>query len=330
MKSLITGGAGFIGSHLAENLKSLGRDVTVIDDLSTGRRRNIESLESQTGFRFVEGGIFDEKLMRELMDDCDEVYHLAAAVGVRLIVERPVQTIETNIHGTEMVLKLATERAQSGGGFPRILITSTSEVYGKGAGCPLREDDDMILGPTSRSRWCYAASKAIDEFLALAYHEKIDLPVVIARLFNTVGPRQIGQYGMVLPRFVQQALAGEPITVYGDGRMVRCFMHVSDAVEALIALNSHNNSVGEVYNVGGCEPVTIAELAERVRERAQSGSPIQYIPYEKAYRSGFEDIRHRVPDSTKFHGLTGIAPKRDLDEIVDSVIDYYRREDGRE
>jgi len=316
MNSFITGGAGFIGSHLAERLVHQGDTVFAIDDLSTGRIENL---------KFTQGSIFEQGIMRYLISQCDEVYHLAASVGVRLVVDQPVRSIETNIQGTDLLLKLADEK---GGSLPmpRILIASTSEVYGKGHGRPLREEDDMLLGPTTRTRWCYACSKAVDEFLALAYHQQIGLPVCIARLFNTVGPRQVGAYGMVLPRFVQQALRGEPLTVYDDGAMVRCFCHVADVVGALIALNRHPDTPGQVFNVGSEEPVTILELAERVKRLAGSDAPITFVPYEEAYRRGFEDIRHRVPDLSKVAAAIGYRPERTLDQIIGSVIAYYRKE----
>jgi len=320
MNCLITGGAGFIGSHLAEALLAEGHNICVIDDLSTGREANIAHLRGHRRFRFVRGTVCDPQVLAPLVAAADEIYHLAAVVGVRLVVEHPIHTIRTNVEGTEVVLRLAAPSRK------RIIITSTSEVYGKGINGKLREDDDMLLGPTTHARWCYACSKALDEFLALAYWREHHLPVTIARLFNTVGPRQVGTYGMVLPRFVQQALAGGPITVYDDGQMVRCFAHVSDVVRALVQLNRHPQSLGQVFNVGSEEPVTILELAERVRACVGNRARIEHIPYEKAYEAGFEDIRHRVPDTTKLRNLTGFRPEYDLNRIIESVVTYYRHQ----
>ena len=310
---LITGGAGFIGSHLAEALLAAGKQVSVLDDLSTGRFENIAHLVGQPGFSFAIDSITNHMVLDRLASECQVIIHLAAAVGVQLIVEHPVHTIETNIMGTEAVLQAAGRYRA------KVLIASTSEVYGKGIRVPFREDDDVVLGPTNKSRWSYAASKMVDEFLALAYHQSRGLPVVIARLFNTVGPRQTGRYGMVVPRFVKQALAGEPITVFGDGRQSRCFCDVSDTVRALIDLASHTGAVGRVFNVGSTEEVTILDLAERVKAITGSDSTIQLIPYDQAYAPGFEDMRRRVPDITRLHSLIGWRPQRNLDAILTDV-----------
>jgi UDP-glucose 4-epimerase len=316
--ALITGGAGFIGSHLAEALLASGNDVAVIDDLSTGRMENIVHLKDRPGFRYTIDSIQNRRLMAELVDEADVIYHLAAAVGVRLIIDSPVQTIETNVKGTELVLELAAKKRK------RVVIASTSEVYGKANLIPFSEDNDLVLGPTVKSRWSYACSKAIDEFLALAYFREKRVPVVVVRFFNTVGPRQMGQYGMVLPTFVKQALAGEPITVFGDGKQSRCFTWVGDAVAAVIALAEHGEATGQVFNVGSDEEVTIAELAALVQEKAASASPIVFVPYERAYEEGFEDMSRRVPDLSKIRRLIGYRPRRDLGFIVDEVIAYFR------
>jgi UDP-glucose 4-epimerase len=319
MKVLITGGAGFIGSHLAERYLERGDEVYVIDDLSTGSMENIEHLKGNHKFTYYIDTIRNHRLMAELVDTCDIIYHLAAAVGVKLIVESPVNTIETNIHGTDVVLGLAAKKRK------RVLVASTSEVYGKREQVPFREDDDLIMGATNKGRWSYACSKAIDEFLAIAYWKEKLVPTVIARLFNTVGPRQTGQYGMVIPNLVRQALAGKDITVYGDGSQARCFTHVSDVVGALIGLAECFEAVGEVYNIGSTYEVTILELAERIRALTQSPSRIVFVPYEDAYEEGFEDMMRRVPDITKISNLIGYAPKCSLDEILHSVIEYQRR-----
>ena len=318
MRVLITGGAGFIGSHLAERYVERGDEVYVIDDLSTGAIDNIQEIKDHLRLHYYIDSVANEQLMAELVDLCDIVYHFAAAVGVRLIVESPVRTIETNIRGTEIVLKLAAKKRK------RVLITSTSEVYGKQDRVPFREDDDLVLGATSRSRWSYACSKAIDEFLALAYWKEKRVPTVVARLFNTVGPRQTGRYGMVVPNFVQQALTGRDITVFGDGSQRRCFTHVDDAVGALIGLAEHAGAVGEVYNVGTEREISILDLAEKVKKLARSSSPIVFVPYSQAYEEGFEDMLRRVPDTSKIRQLLGFEPKVDIDQIVTSVIDYER------
>ena len=320
-RALITGGAGFIGSHLAERLLEDGHAVTVIDNLSTGRFENIQHLVDRPRFRFAIDTITNESVLDRLASECDVIFHLAAAVGVMLIVEKPVHTIETNVMGTEAVLKAALRYRA------KVMIASTSEVYGKGNSVPFVEDDDVVLGPTSRSRWAYAASKMVDEFLALAYHREKGLPVVIFRLFNTVGPRQTGQYGMVIPRFIQQALRGEPISVYGDGQQTRCFLHVADAVEAILALADCPQAVGQVFNVGATDEISIKSLAERILEltnRMGEGSDpvgqIQYVPYDEAYAVGFEDMTRRVPEVSKINTYTGWTQKRSLSEILIDVI----------
>ncbi len=321
-KVLITGAAGFIGSHLADRLVSDGLDVIGIDNLTTGSLQNIASLNNHSRFQLMVDTILNESRMDALVAQCDEVYHLAAAVGVKLIMNRPVETLETNVRGTEVVLRCANRHKK------KVLITSTSEVYGKAmddnGGAPLREDGDSLIGPTSRRRWAYACSKALDEFLALAYHEEKKLPVIIVRLFNTVGPRQTGQYGMVVPNFVQKALLNKPIIVYGDGSQSRSFTHVSDVVEALVRLMAEPRAVGQVVNVGNPQEITIRELAELVKEMTGSRSEIEYIPYERAYGPGFEDMRRRCPDITKLKDLTGFTPQVDLRGIIQSVIAYYQ------
>jgi UDP-glucose 4-epimerase len=324
MKVLITGGAGFVGSHLAEALLARGDTVYALDNLSTGSIDNIEHLKADRRFHYVIDSMMNEPVVAELIDRADVVFHLAAAVGVRLIVESPVNTIETNVHGTEMVLKLANKKKK------KVLLASTSEVYGKSDTVPFREDADLVLGPTSKGRWSYACSKAIDEFLALAYWKEKHLPVVIFRLFNTVGPRQTGRYGMVIPNFVKQALLGHPLTVFGDGGQSRCFTYISDVVDALIKLADHPDAVGEVFNIGnGKEEVTILDLARRVKERAASKSEITLVPYDKAYEEGFEDMPRRLPDTTKLCRLIGYEPRVHLDEILDNVIEYFRSDKAR-
>ncbi len=314
MRVLITGGAGFIGSHLAERCLDRGDEVHVIDDLSTGAIENIQHLKPHPRFRYHIDGIGHHQLMAELVDLCDTVFHLAAAVGVRLIVESPVRTIETNIRGTEIVLALAAKKRK------RVVLTSTSEVYGKRSRVPFREDDDLVLGPPDKSRWSYACSKAVDEFLAFAYWKERRVPTIIARLFNTVGPRQTGRYGMVVPTMVRQALEERPLTVFGDGSQSRCFAHVRDVVEALIALAEHPAAVGEVYNLGSDHEITILDLARRILELTGSRSSINFVPYEQAYEEGFEDMARRVPDLTKIRDLVGYQPSVSLDGILDSVI----------
>jgi UDP-glucose 4-epimerase len=318
VKALITGGAGFIGSHLAEHLLERGDRVTVIDDLSTGSMENIEHLKSNPGFRYIIDTIFDAPVLSELVDGADVVFHLAAAVGVKLIVEKPTLTIETNIGGTERVLKAAAKKSK------KVVIASTSEVYGKATKVPFREDDDLVFGPTTKSRWSYAASKAVDEFLALAYHKEQDLPVVICRLFNTVGPRQTGRYGMVIPRFVEQALAGGPITVYGDGGQSRCFAWVGDVVRGMVALSGSAKATGQVFNLGAADEITINELAERVKKKVGGKIGIKRIAYDKAYEEGFEDMRRRVPCLDKARKAVGYKPTAGIDEILDRVVAWMK------
>ena len=318
MRALVTGGAGFIGSHLTEALLHAGHGVTILDDLSTGRLVNLAAVKDHSRLEVLEGSVTDEPLVRKLMAGIDVVYHLAAAVGVRLILDRPVGTIETNILGTEAILRAAREER------PRVVLASTSEVYGKNDRVPLSEDDDRVLGPTTKSRWSYACSKAIDEFLGLAYHREYGVPVTIVRFFNTIGPRQTGRYGMVVPRFVRQALDGEPITVYGDGRQSRCFTDVQDAVRATIALSLAPNAVGEVFNIGTTHELTIQDLAARVRALVGSAAPIRFVPYEEAYQPGFEDLRRRVPDIRKAERVAGYQPRVPLDETLHRVIAHLR------
>ncbi len=316
---LVTGGAGFIGSHLTGRLLDQGHTVTVLDDLSTGSLDNLSPFLDQDRFRFANDSITNETVLDHLTGEADVVVHLAAAVGVQLIVDKPVQTIETNVLGTELLLR-AAQRYRT-----KVVLASSSEVYGKGAKLPFAEDDDILLGPSSRSRWGYAASKLVDEFLALAYHQEYGLPVVVARLFNTVGPGQIGRYGMVLPRFVGQALAGEDLTVYGDGGQRRCFCDVRDVVEALAGLAEHPEAPGRVFNVGGEEEIAIRDLAERVIQRSGSSSGITLVPYAEAYAPGFEDMRRRRPDTSRVRRLLGWRPSRGLDEIIDAVIEHRRQ-----
>ncbi len=314
---LITGGAGFIGSHLAEALVAEDQRVVVIDNLSTGRPDNIQHLRDHPNFQFVRSSITDQIVLDRLASEAHIIVHLAAAVGVRLIVEHPVHTIETNVMGTESVLKAALRY-----GCP-VLIASTSEIYGKGSKIPFCEEDDVLLGATSKSRWSYAASKIVDEFLGLAYHCEFGLPVVIFRLFNTVGPRQTGRYGMVIPRFVEQALCAEPMTVYGDGSQSRCFCDVSDVVRGIIGLATHYQlAAGRVFNIGGNEEVTIRELAERVKMITGSPSEITYIPYDQAYSPGFEDMRRRLPDTSRIKQLLNWRPVVKLDPILLNVRDH--------
>ena len=309
---------GSSGRTSPNNLLQHGHDVGVIDNWSTGSIENITHLKSSPNFSYVIDTIDNESLLAELIDGCDVVFHLAAAVGVKLIVERPVHTIETNVHGTEVVLKHANKKKKL------VVLASTSEVYGKSTDFPFRENAELVLGATSKHRWAYACSKLLDEFLALAYWKERKLPVVIVRLFNTVGPRQTGQYGMVLPTFVRQALGGQPITVFGDGRQSRSFTYVGDVVEALIALTSEPRAVGEVFNIGNTGEVSIRQLAERVKSLTGSDSLIQYVPYDQAYEAGFEDMPRRVPDISKIKALIGFQPKLDLDDIIKSVIEYTR------
>ena len=318
MRVLITGGAGFVGSHLAEALLQAGHSVQVIDDLSTGTIDNITHLKPHPKFRYMIDTVFNESLTAELVDAADVVFHLAAAVGVKLIVERPVHTIETNVHGTEVVLRHAVKKSKT------VFIASTSEVYGKSTDIPFREDADLVLGATTRHRWAYACSKMLDEFHALAYYKERKLPVVVFRLFNTVGPRQTGQYGMVLPNFVRQALAGDPITVFGDGTQSRSFTYVGDVVRALLELMAEPAAIGQVINIGNVEEVTIRGLAERVKAATRSASEIVTIPYDQAYESGFEDMPRRVPDLTKIRAMVGYEPRVGLDEIIQHVVADFR------
>lgn len=318
MRVLITGGAGFIGSHLAEALLNDGHEVDIIDNLSTGSIRNVGHLKSNPRFKYTIDTLTNEPLLAELIDRNDVIFHFAAAVGVKLIVEQPVHTIETNVHGTEVVLKHANKKKK------KVVIASTSEVYGKSTDVPFREDADLVMGATMKHRWAYACSKAIDEFLALAYYKERALPVIIVRFFNTVGPRQTGQYGMVLPSFVRQALAGEPITVFGDGTQSRSFTYVGDVVECLLKLIREPKAVGQVFNIGNKEEVTILKLAEIVKSLTGSSSPIEFIPYDQAYEKGFEDMPRRVPDLTKVRQLIGYEPKVQLNEIITKVIEYFR------
>lgn len=315
---LITGGAGFIGSHLADGLLAGGHRVFALDNLSTGRLRNIQHLLDHPRFQFVRASLTDEVVLDRLASEADTIVHLAAAVGVQLIVERPTHTIETNVMGTEAVLKTALRYRC------RVLIASTSEVYGKGSKIPFSEDDDVLLGATSKSRWGYAASKMVDEFLGLAYHQEHGLAVVPFRLFNTVGPRQTGRYGMVIPRFVAQALRGKPITVFGDGGQSRCFCAVVDVVRAIAGLAEQPAAVGQVFNIGGHEEVTIRELAERIRAITDSPSEIVYVPYSEAYASGFEDMRRRVPDTTRINRLLGWRPEVTLDDVLVGLRDHLQ------
>ena len=319
MKALLTGGAGFVGSHLAEALLDAGHSVEVIDDLSTGSLSNIAHLMDRPGFSYTIDTVMNEPLMGELADRSDIIFHLAAAVGVKLIVEAPVRTIETNVHGTEVVLKHANKKKKL------VLIASTSEVYGKSTAVPFNEEADLVLGPTVKHRWAYACSKLIDEFLALAYWKERKLPVIIVRLFNTVGPRQTGQYGMVIPNFVRQALAGQPITVFGDGSQCRSFTYVGDVVRAMVALINEPAAVGQVFNIGNGAEISINALAEKVKALTASSSEIVRIPYERAYEAGFEDMPRRVPDLTKLHKLIGYEPTVELDEILAKVIESFRQ-----
>jgi len=320
MHVLITGGAGFVGSHLSDKLLGAGHQVLVLDNLSTGSIENISHLKGHPGFEYFIESVENEPLLAELIDRSDVVVHLAAAVGVKLIVESPVRTIETNVHLTEVMLKLANKKKRP------ILVASTSEVYGKSEQLPFTEDGDLVLGATHKGRWSYACSKAIDEFLAIAYWKERKLPTVIVRLFNTVGPRQTGQYCMVIPNFVRQALAQQPITVYGDGKQSRCFTHVSDVVRALIDLMDRPEAYGNVYNIGNNQEISIHDLAKQVRETAQSKSEIIFIPYEKAYEQGFEDMPRRVPDTAKIKGLIGWQPTIALPQILSDVVEHFRRE----
>ena len=317
MRILITGGAGFIGSHLSDAYIGRGDEVFIIDDLSTGRIENIQHLKDNPRFHYTIDTVQNQPVTAELIDECDVVVHLAAAVGVKLIVESPVRTIETNIRGTEAVLTLANKKKK------KVLVASTSEVYGLSDQVPFREDGNLVMGATTKGRWSYACSKAIDEFLALAYWREKKLPTIVVRLFNTVGPRQTGQYGMVIPNFVKQALAGRPITVYGDGQQTRCFGFVGDVVQALVKLMDKPESVGQVFNIGSSEELSILQLAERIKDLTNSSSEIVFVPYKEAYEEGFEDMPRRVPCVDKLDAHIGYKPQTTLDEILRSVIDFH-------
>jgi UDP-glucose 4-epimerase len=319
MRVLITGGAGFVGSHLSEALLERGDEVFILDNLSTGSIDNVVHLKSHPRFHYTIDTVANEPVLAELIDRCDIVVHLAAAVGVKLIVEQPVHTIETNVHGTEVVLKHANKKKKL------VLIASTSEVYGKSTDVPFREDADLVLGPTVKHRWAYACSKMIDEFLALAYWKERKLPVIVVRLFNTVGPRQTGQYGMVIPNFVRQALAGQPITVFGDGTQSRSFTYVGDVVKAMVALIDEPRAIGQVFNIGNEHEISIGDLAAKVKKMTGSSSEIVAIPYEKAYEAGFEDMPRRVPDITRIQALVGYHPSVELDETLTRVIEHFRQ-----
>jgi len=323
MHVLITGGAGFIGSHLAEALLARGDSVAALDDLSTGNFQHIAHLRHHPNFSFAIESVHNGQVLDRLASQADAIVHLAAAVGVQLVVEKPTETIETNVLGTDAVLRTARRYRC------RTLIASTSEVYGKSAEIPFNEEGDLLLGPSSRSRWGYAASKLVDEFLGLAAYQEYGLPVTVARFFNTVGPRQTGRYGMVVPRFVRQGLTGAPITVYGDGEQSRCFCHVADVTQALLALlDQPGTTAGQIYNIGSNREVTINQLAQLVIDHTDSGSQIEYVPYSEAYAPGFEDMRRRVPDIRKIHDAIGWTPTHSLEEILDSVIEYERKRLG--
>ena len=317
MRVLITGGAGFIGSHLSDAYLQRGDEVFIIDDLSTGSIENIRHLKDHPRFHYTIESVNNQPLTAELVDQCDVIFHLAAAVGVKLIVESPVRTIETNVHGTEVVLSLANKKKK------KVLIASTSEVYGLSTEVPFREDGNLVMGATTKGRWSYACSKAIDEFLALAYWREKKLPTIVVRLFNTVGPRQTGQYGMVIPTFVKQALSGRPITVFGDGKQSRCFGYVGDVVGALMKLMDDEAAVGEVFNIGSNQEISIMDLARKVKELTNSESEIVLVPYDEAYEEGFEDMPRRIPDISKVNAQVGFKPEMSLEGILKSVIDFH-------
>jgi len=319
MKVLITGGAGFIGSHLSDELIALGNEVAILDDLSTGRFENIAHLDGNKSFQFIEGTILNETLVDKLVERCDVVYHLAAAVGVDLVVKKPLESLVTNIKGSEIVLDMAHRYHK------KILITSTSEIYGKNTNGPLKEDDDRILGSPLKVRWGYSTAKAVDEMLAYIYWKEKNVPTIIVRLFNTVGPRQTGAYGMVIPRFVNQALKNEDLTVYGTGKQTRCFLHVKDVIKTLIKLMSNKDALGQVFNIGSQEEISIENLAKKITEITKSKSKLVYISYEKAYEEGFEDMQRRLPDTAKVNKLVGFKPTIDLEGIIKSVVEYYKK-----
>jgi UDP-glucose 4-epimerase len=323
LRVLITGGAGFIGSHLSDAYLQRGDEVFIVDDLSTGSIENIRHLKDHPKFHYTIDNVNNQPVTAELVDQVDVIFHLAAAVGVKLIVESPVRTIETNVHATEVVLSLANKKKK------KVLVASTSEVYGLSTEVPFREDGNLVMGATTKGRWSYACSKAIDEFLGLAYWREKKLPTIVVRLFNTVGPRQTGQYGMVIPTFVKQALAGRPITVYGSGKQSRCFCYVGDVVGALVKLMDNSKSVGEVFNVGADHEITILDLAKRVKELTQSESEIVLVPYNEAYEEGFEDMPRRIPDIGKVNSLIGFRPEMSLDGILRSVIEYHTGQERR-
>lgn len=320
MKALITGGAGFIGSHLAERLIETGHQVTVIDDLSTGSVKNIQKLEDNDNFKLVVDSVLNSGTVETFIKDCDIVYHMAAAVGVKLIVNQPVKTIVTNIRGTETVLEHACKWRK------KVVLASTSEIYGKNTSESFKEEDDMVFGSTAKSRWSYACSKAIDEFLGLAYYREKNLPVIILRLFNIVGPRQTGQYGMVIPTFIKQALSGRDITVFGDGKQTRSFTYISDLIDVIVKLHEIKSAYGRVFNIGGEEEISISELAKLIKSKSGSDSRIVYIPYDEAYEKGFEDMMRRVPDVTKIKKLAGFKPSLNMEQTVEKIIEYFRRE----
>jgi len=324
LRVLITGGAGFIGSHLSDAYLERGEEVFIIDDLSTGSFENIRHLKDHPRFHYTIESVHNQPVTAELVDQVDVIVHLAAAVGVKLIVESPVHTIETNVHGTEVVLSLANKKKK------KVLIASTSEVYGLSTQVPFTEDGNLVMGATTKGRWSYACSKAIDEFLALAYWREKKLPTVVVRLFNTVGPRQTGQYGMVIPTFVKQALAERPITVFGDGKQSRCFCHVSDVVGALMKLMDEPSAVGEVFNIGSNQEITMVDLAKKVKELTNSESEIMFVPYDEAYEEGFEDMPRRVPNISKVNQQIGFQPEMNLDGILKSVIDFHSGQQARE
>jgi UDP-glucose 4-epimerase len=318
MVALITGGAGFIGSHIAEELIKRGDKVLVIDDLSTGKRENISDLEGDEKFSFIQGTILNEPLMESLVDECDIIYHLAAAVGVEFVIGNPIKSIEINVLGTEIVLRLAEKNRN------KVIIASSSEIYGKNQKKIFQESDGRVLGTTLTHRWSYSCSKALGEFLALAYWREKRLPVVIVRLFNTCGPRQTGNYGMVVPRFIEQAISGEPITIYGDGNQTRSFAYVSDVVNGMVSLANHSGAVGEIFNLGGEEKITFCDLAKKIKRLSKSNSEIIYLPYEEVYGEGFEDMRHRIPDVNKIRNLIGYVPRVGLDDALKKTIEYHR------